>query len=382
VTAEISFIYSPALRAKQGEFRALNRLPAPVADLVLPLFVAPPPKDRDPEKKRKLTLDEIIHWTGARIGKHWPRRLALLDPRYLFTAFGEQNSAEWLPRLFWVARHANAYVVPVMTLGDVVGVRGDASSRSVDRDAKVHLALRVMSGEIDSSLAGRVQHLVGRFGLTLDKCVLVLDFADADFSSVDQAAEVLAASFETAHSIGRWLAMVFQGTHYPEQNPATEGLSVEIPRNEWKTWSRAAQADQNLLQNLVFGDYGADSAKFVFRNGGGMPIRHLRYATSDCWVVARGKADEVQDVAMKDVAGLILRTGKFAGRTSSSADQQIFNIWRGSEGPGNASTWREINMLKHMTQVIADLAPLKGFALKPYAARDAATQLEFLIPNE
>jgi hypothetical protein len=32
-------------------------------------------------------------------------------------------------------------------------------------------------------------------------------------------------------------------------------------------------------------------------------------------------------------------------------------------GPGNATTWRRINIGHHITRVVADLGPMRGFAI-------------------
>jgi hypothetical protein len=44
--------YSPVLRLKQGEYTALREIGSDVSERLLPLFVIPPPKERDPELGR------------------------------------------------------------------------------------------------------------------------------------------------------------------------------------------------------------------------------------------------------------------------------------------------------------------------------------------
>ena len=69
-----SVVYSPVLRLKQGEYTALGQLPVEVLARLFPLFVIPPPKERDPELQRKLTASELVFIPGQRLGKHWPLR--------------------------------------------------------------------------------------------------------------------------------------------------------------------------------------------------------------------------------------------------------------------------------------------------------------------
>src|SRR5581483_3840123 len=112
-------LYVPALRLKQGEYRGLNRLARDVADKILPRLIIPPPKERDPEKGRPLTPDEIIYETGRRIAEHWPLRDAFLDVQFLYDEFGETESRRWLPRIFDVARSSGGKPIPLASLSDM-----------------------------------------------------------------------------------------------------------------------------------------------------------------------------------------------------------------------------------------------------------------------
>jgi hypothetical protein len=102
-----SGVYSPVLRLKQGEYTALGQLPVNVLARLLPLFVIPPPKERDPELQRQLTTSELVSIPGQRLGKHWPLRPCMLDPRYLLRQLGADKASEWLPELFRVAMAAH-----------------------------------------------------------------------------------------------------------------------------------------------------------------------------------------------------------------------------------------------------------------------------------
>ncbi len=80
--------YSPVLRLKQGEYSALGKLPLDILARLLPFFVIPPPKERDPELHRALTASELVLLPGQRLGRHWPLRPCMVDARYLFKKLG------------------------------------------------------------------------------------------------------------------------------------------------------------------------------------------------------------------------------------------------------------------------------------------------------
>lgn len=372
-------IYVPALRLKQGEYRGLQRLATDVADKIVPRLVVPPPKERDPEKHRLLTKDEIVHETGRRIADHWKMRDAFLDVSFLFSEFGDAECTEWLPRMFDVARKANAQPIPVMGLADTLGPRAAAFRLALATEGATKAAIRVESGEVDRELGGRLIAAVSALGVTPEACAVLADFSDADFSDALAVAGIAQAALEDLQGIGRWRHVVFQGTNYPEVNPAEADGDAVVPRNEWLAWKEAVKLDGASPEHLVFGDYGADCAKFEFRkSSGGIPIRHYRYTTPDSWLVVRGSAAGQAESVMRGVCERILRSGKFAGRGFSSADDYIFKTAKGWDGPGNGSTWREINTAHHITRVVRDIGVIKGMSFAETTFSDPADQPSFL----
>lgn len=372
-------IYVPALRLKQGEYRGLQRLAPDIANKIVPRLVVPPPKERDPEKQRILTKDEIVYETGRRIANHWIMRDAFLDVRFLFKEFGESECSDWLPRMFDVARKANAKPIPVLSLSDALGLRAAAFRQALATEGAKKVAIRIESGEIDNELASRAAVAMSTLGVTPSDCTILADFADADFSNASAVANIAQAALEDLQVIGRWGQVVFQGTNYPEVNPAEPDGDAVIPRNEWLAWKDAIKLDGSSPEYLVFGDYGADCAKFEFKKtSGGIPIRHYRYTTPDSWLVVRGLATGQADAVMRGVCERIVKSGKFAGRGFCSADDYIFKTAKGWDGPGNGSTWREINTAHHITRVVRDIGTIKGMSFTETTFSDPADQPSFI----
>lgn len=373
------FVYVPALRLKAGEYRALDGLAPDVANRIAPRLVMPAVGERDPEAGRALSKEEILHETGRRIGSHWRLRLAFLEPRFLFAALGEEESVEWLPRIFKVARDHHARPVPVATLDDMTGQRAPAFQRAMAKDDRVKMAVRVDYGDIDKTLDARVRQAMSSFGIVPGDCVFLLDFAEADFSNVTAAAEVMNSALARVQAVGLWQDVVFQGTNYPEKNPADVDSCAIVPRNEWLAWKLAVSVDEIASRRLIFGDYGADCAKFVFRTGGGAPaIRHYRYCTGRHWRVDRGKPDAKQLDAMRSVCARILASGEFAGRDFSAADKYIYETAKGLNGGGSAATWREMNTGHHITRVVSDLGGPFGFEIKRTTIAEPPYQPELI----
>jgi hypothetical protein len=136
-----------------------------------------------------------------------------------------------------------------------------------------------------------------------------------------------------------------------------------LPRNEWLAWSYAIGLDAGLRKNLMYGDFAADSAKFAFGSGGIVPICHYRYSTPRHWVVIRASEAGTVKEAMKEIAARLASSVHFAGRAFSLGDKYIEDTASGRVGPGNATTWRRVNTIHHLTRVVTDLGPQGGYQI-------------------
>jgi hypothetical protein len=367
--------YLPALRVKQGEYRALAELQSDVAEQILPHFIIPPPRERDPEKGRVLTFDETVHEAGRRVGKYWPRRPCLLDPRFLFAEPYDSECVMWLPRLFKVATGTGSLPIPVASLSDLEGARLAAFS-AVMLQQSAGIALRITLRNLgDPGLPTRVQSVLLRAGAKPNECLLLLDFSGADLSEPQMVADYILTAYQQVNEIGLWGRFAVQTTSFPEKNPSEAGGYSLLPRNEWHAWKSAANHDDSIKQNMMFGDFGADSSKFIFASGGHGPIRHYRYSTPESWFVVRGTDEHPVKKTMQDVSLKIVNSDHFAGQEFSRGDAFIYDTAYGHAGPGNPSTWRKVNTVHHLTRVVCDLATLHGRKIQIGSSVPAAEQL-------
>jgi hypothetical protein len=202
------------------------------------------------------------------------------------------------------------------------------------------------------------------------------DFSDADLSDYSLVAPIIRSALEQLQTFGRWQLIAFQGTHYPEANPAKPGQTITHPRNEWRAWREAVRFDPTTAEQMVFGDFAADSAKMDFGDGGGRPIPHCRYTTDSNWLVIRGDEIGSTHEVMKDVFQRVLDSGMFSGPSFSEADAYIDDVAGDRvESAGNATTWRQLNTTHHITRVVADIAKVRGIPITELPTAPTGAQL-------
>lgn len=359
-------LYSPALRMKAGELDGVRLLASDVADCVLPRFIVPPSGERDDENMPLLlSLDRVPDISRLMCGA-WQKRAALIDLSYIIEEFGRENTATWLPPLFQRARGRSISAIPAATLDDITDC-GPAFRAAIDRQSSIKFAVVVpFSMMIGPEFAISVTSSLEALEVAASDCVVIADFADADFSEPSAVAPVIAGALETLQEQGLWQRIIFQGSHYPDKNPAPERGGVESwPRNEWAAWRAAVKFDPTTAEHMVFGDYAADCSRIAFGDGGGKAIRHIRYTVGEHWHVHRAPKTGSDLEGMHKVYCDIVGSGRFAGPGFSEADAYIARA-AGSRtaSHGNAKTWRQLNTTHHITQVVRDVAKVRGVLVK------------------
>lgn len=364
-------LYCPALRMKEGELNGLRELALDVAVHVIPRFIVPPLGERD-EKQFGLFAPGKAPDIGGILAKFWSGRRAFIDLSYLLDEAGRADAVSWLPDIFGRARSVKLRAIPMAMLSDIGALEISAFKAAVFIGDKLKFAICVASGDLVRADFGLdLKSALASLGLEASDCAVIADFSDADLSDPAPVALVIRGALEQLQMLGNWQHIIFQGTYYPESNPAEPGQRVLCPRNEWLAWNQAVNFDPTTADHLIFGDYAADSSKMIFGSKGGRPIPHYRYTTSTSWLIERGKASGDYLEVIKDVCDRVVNSGHFSGPLFSQADRLIYRTAHGLEGPGNATTWRQINTTHHITRVVTDVALVRGISIREIAQEPA-----------
>ncbi|WP_029889816.1 beta family protein [Polycyclovorans algicola] len=372
-----SFLYCPALRMKAGELAGVRELAEDVASCTLPRFIVPPPEERDGTQHELFAVDKTPDISSL-ISRHWYGRAALIDSTYLLDECGRERIAEWLPQMFSQARKAGVRAIPMAGLSDLGAIEAAAFRAAISSDHTLKFAISVSSDDmVGPSFQTDLKAALTRLDLAEHDCAVIADFHAADFSDPELVAPIINGTLELLQDLGLWQHVIFQGTHYPENNPAGHDAVFLWPRNEWIAWKRAVNFDPSTAANIMFGDYAADCAKIAFGGSGGAPIKHYRYTTQDDWLVVRGPKDGKNKAAMQRVCQKILVSGKFDGPSFSTADAYIHRTAMNQDGPGNPTTWRQVNTTHHITRVVVDLGKVRGVSIAEQTV-ERANQMDLL----
>lgn len=353
-------LYTPALRMKTGEMNGMSLLAADVADCVVPRFIVPPAAERDDANQELFDAENRPDVTPL-LAPTW-RRASYLDFGWVIDEFGRDRLDQWLPQLFERTRNAGCEVIPLASLNDLSAVEAPAFREAIVDHRGIKFALQVPVNSLENpDIADELGKALELLKLTPQDCTVIADFAGSDFSMSTVVAEIITGVLEELQEIGRWRQVVFQGTNYPEVNPAVDGGFASVSRNEWIAWKTAVRFNPSTADHMIFGDYGADCSKISFSKSGARAIPHIRYTTDTRWEVVRGRRAGQSTAEMRNVYRRIVDSDDFAGARFSQADSYIFNAARDSRtGCGNSTTWRQLNTTHHITQVVRNIAGVRG----------------------
>lgn len=373
-------IYSPALRMKAGELEGVRQLAPDVANCVLPRFIVPPKSERDETMPALLDAAPLPDIASA-LSINWRDRPAMIDCTHILDEYGRDRLAGWLPQMFARARESGIHAIPVASLSDIGEVEAPSFRAAFAPNGSIKFAICVPTDDmVGPQFMDVLKTALIRLGVTVEDCAVIADFGRSEFSDPKIVAPIIGGALEALQDFGRWQQVIFQGTHYPETNPAKDGAAAICPRNEWLAWRRAVNFDPSTAEHMIFGDYAADCAKMNFsKSSGAAAIRHIRYATSEYWYVQRAVKLGSDAVRMRAVYKAIVDSPHFAGSNFSAAD--AFFARAASDPnvkPGNAKTWRQLNTTHHITQVVTDIAKVRGVSIRHAPAEEYDTQLSLL----
>lgn len=374
-------IYVPALRMKMGELEGLLWLRDDVADCIIPLLIVPPAKERSNSSQELLfPADKSVPDVGGILSKYWVHRKVFIDPRVLFKEYGADKENNWLPEMFNRAQRLGIHAIPCASLVTLEGIGVAAFKAAISGNDGLKFCLLIQSGDMtDLNIGTRVQDVLQSLGLKPAECAVITDFTDADLSEPPFVAPIIRGALEQLQGFGQWQMVIFLGTNYPEKNPAKPGQTFTCARNEWLAWTQAVRFDPSTVEQMVFGDFAADSAKIDFKTGRAQPIRHTRYTTAAEWLVVRGEAEGSDYEVMKDVFERVVTSEKFAGAQFSNADAYIYDVaCNNFPKAGNATTWRQVNTAHHITQVVADIATVRKISISKIPSAPTGVQQDLL----
>jgi hypothetical protein len=352
-----SSFYLPLLKSKAGEFKALAKLNPTLKRKIVPLFdITRMEYDHDEDAKPK-TIEDHLQKFCKKVITSWPNNAMFIDSTLVNT-----EKAGGVPAIEYVYAELakkDIYPMPVVYPNSSIAFVESIQTILLFYDV-TEIAIRVTIDDITSTDFGKnLDAILESLELPLDKCHVIFDLKDADFSQIDDFAEGILDVLEEFPQLKKWKSFTLAGGAFPPMSKI-KSTSELIPRNDWILFNMIVKkfAKSSLNRPINFGDYSIVSAGyFEFDPKIMSTSANIRYTHNDAWFVVKGKALKKRPDWQQfyGQAETIIKSGYYLGEHFSAGDLHIKKCANRLTTTGNANIWIEVGSNHHFTKVIADL---------------------------
>jgi hypothetical protein len=351
-------IYTPVLRAKASEWKALKDLSPGVRSRIAPLveFIADWHEPGARQGKRKTRSPQTA---SDYLQRHLERCLAGTpsDTRS-FCDFGHVDSTgQWKGSDVWSEFSntvpAGAGVVPM------AGLRAFGHAPSLVQDVRTRgtLGLRLTVDDLTATLPSRFDAVLRACEVTRESAHVAVDLKDSPRAASHSRIRAALGRVDDLASV-----VVLAGVFPIDLSDYETGVTVE-PRVEWEVWWSEHNNTPRDTRLLSYGDYTTQSARY--RTSPSVPGSvSLRYTTDPATLVFRGKQSNSRaGLGYEQMHGhcrLLVRRTDYAGAAFSWGDQRVHCWTDPANGTGNPEQWRRASVVHHITQVAVQLKDVGG----------------------
>lgn len=348
--------YLPVLKAKSGEFIALNKLKFNIKSWVYPLLEITRIEFDNEDGTKAASLEKHLQKICAKIVKKWPYDHCFIDVELIKNeTIDGQSSFEYIFNLLALS---NVIPMPVARL-DMPSVAKTGLKTVLAKHSISKIGVRVTIEDIESpDLSDDLDNLLIELGLSPSNCHLIFDLMDSDFSKTDDFSDSISVLIETFPRLKEWRTFTLAGGAFPATGKLTEGAH-KVTRGDWQLYKKVNFKLKSIDPDfqLNFGDYSVVApGHFVFD-----PIRmqiaaNIRYTYNGHWYVIKGKSLKLHKHEQYfGIADKIRSSEYFLGENYSSGDEHLFRCIPGKAKAGNPLVWNWVASNHHITKVVNDL---------------------------
>lgn len=351
-------MYVPALRWRQGEYQALNRLAAAAKDRIVPFITIPEVEFDFEARQPKKSVQEHIHPFAARFKAKWGRRLAWIGVHPGIAEKPMDDGLDILAYVFDALRALEANAIPVISLNVPPPISSSARTIAATDGLGVAISIR-LEDLMKPNTRTRIDGLVTSLDVMINEVDLVLDLGAPNFEPYDAFASALTAAMRRLGDLYDFRNFVLIGTAIPETFKDVAKGADQLPRHDWLFYRVLLGRMPGGMRQPNFGDFTIVHPEFK-----ALDMRMIRaagklvYTTPGAWEVRKGGAFNENRAQMHSHCASIVASGKFNGAGYSSGDEYIAKCADHKEGPSNQTRWKEVAINHHITLVLDDLSTL------------------------
>ena len=350
-------LYVPVIKAKEGEFKALEVTKDNVLDQLSPLFeIVNLPWNYIDECESK-TIDLHLDKIGKKIEDSIGNRGFFVDSRYIDGDRIMNNGQHHLGFIFNDFRERNLNGVPVSGFTKLASYKN--AVKEIYQTDKKGICLRIERDELGAKdLQDKIDDFLNFYEIQLNEVDIIIDLKN--ITSTEKNLYILSITTILNHSfpyIDKWRNLILSSTSFPENLSDIDANSIDsIERSEWLLYNSLLEND--LKRNPIFSDYSIANAEITEIDPRFMQMSaSIRYTYDKYWLIVRGRSIKTQGFSQYyNLCENLIDRHEYMGNEFSWGDDYIKNCANRTASTGNATTWRKIGCNHHFEFVIHQLS--------------------------
>jgi len=340
----LPYIYSPVVKGKSNDLRALNCVPKSVRKMTKALVdISPVPQGKSVDDHIQKAVSDIfkldedvnifVDFYGFKPGEKDAKNKAAVIAGY--------------EKLLQCGRK----ITPVYGFG-----RGDEGIweklKDVVKAFDSGFCFRVECEDLDDEAEDTWQGILMRSALLatpLSEVDLFIDLRDIRTANVDNLQDLVTDFLASKPKGVQFRSLCIAGSSAPKDVTVVAKDTVgALYRNELKLWARL-KSDVPDCVNLVYGDYGIVHPDFMgdIPCGGTVNCK-IRYTAGDKILIFRGHVRSGDSGQTHALARMVIEHEAYQGWDFSDGDEFIYDCANKSVGPGNPGNWVFADLNHHL----------------------------------
>lgn len=357
--------YIPILKARLGEFTALNNMSAEIGSRYTPLieFIPTGNEVGDDGEPDRAELAASVSKTLDRLDRYWPTSVDLMVDAHALPTMRDLYPVVTAMRRFGPANP----IIPVCRPADTEDPElleqiSSALGEYDDRNVCIRLSDDDLVDDRDEPVAEMLGRVLEALDVPNENADLVVDFGAVTSDSAGFAARIARLVIIDLPDPDAWRSITLAAGGFPSNLDAVPPYSVtEAPRLELNMWRSVRDRIGNRMRTPCFGDYAiaypGQLAGVPFA-----PAPQIRYTANEGWLILKGrKTNRRANAQFFDICGEIVARPEFT-EGLSWGDEQIatkaayadvdIDAVPPTVTPGNAMVWRAIGTSHHLGLII------------------------------
>lgn len=365
--------YVPILKAKRGEFRAIDEMNLDARSSLTPLFEIPfiqpyelePIRPSDDPTTIESHLDKIArfvksYWVDGMHAEEGADRPFFVDLRMLNIDECDDGTHPFVYFADLIGKQGGK-LIPVTGLN-----RKRKYEKAVMRVAEMSghgIMLRLTPADFEGQIVAEVDDFLSDHGLKPEDVHLLVDFE----SITEEEAQKIGATLLRVIGmvagtpyLNDWKTFSFASSGFPETFPLSGDDNDYVPRRDWKLW-------RDLIGRLsgripTYADYGVRGRGLSAFNFPVQGAPKFAYTMSGRWLVSRrSRTSDNKNGTFLEIAKLLRQVPMFdATHCTGEADLGAYANTASDDGPGNSESWTFMSVNHHLSFTVDQIA--KQFA--------------------